>query len=171
MTTSISLLRVLFKAVLDAEPWRADPLALHMPWREEAYQLVEHGGEGGKLCFALMKTNGLVMPVPPVLRALEMTRKALEAQGHTGSSLLVLPHLLDTHPLLRTVLEWELPDQAKMAQLLDGIYTADGGKDIDTECARSGEPRLWGLFDEGAPPALSTYEYWQLWSVSSSSRF
>ncbi|BGP19231.1 hypothetical protein JCM10213v2_007318 [Rhodosporidiobolus nylandii] len=143
LTVSIDGLRTLVKSVLDAEPWRADPLALHMPWREEAYQLCEHGGGKEPLVFAFMADNGLVKPLPPYQRAMEMTKKALIAKGHK-------------------VIDWALPDQAKMFDTLGRIYSADGGQDIDTECGRSGEPRLWGLFEEGNPPKLSTYEYWQL---------
>ncbi|GAA6038330.1 hypothetical protein JCM8097_003947 [Rhodosporidiobolus ruineniae] len=143
LTVSSDGLRTLIKAVYDAEPWRADPLALHMPWREEAYQLCEHGGGEGPLCFALMRDNGLVRPLPPYERALEMTKKALEAKGHK-------------------VIEWSFPDSDKMFDILSRIYAADGGEDIEIECARSGEPRLYGLFEKEKPKPLSTYEYWQL---------
>ncbi|GAA5910185.1 hypothetical protein JCM6882_001766 [Rhodosporidiobolus microsporus] len=144
MTTSIDGLHTLVKAVLGAQPWRYDPLVAHIPWREELYQLAEHGGADGQLCFALMKDNGMVKPLPPVERAMEMTRKALEAKGHK-------------------VVAWSFPDADKMYDILSRIYIADGGEDIGRACALSGEPRLFGLF-EGDEKAkhLSTYEYWQL---------
>lgn len=53
-----------------------------MPWCEDAYKLKDHGGEGAKLCFAIMWDDGCVKPVPPYKRALEMTKKALLAAGH-----------------------------------------------------------------------------------------
>lgn len=68
--------------MLDAKPWNFDPWTPRMPWSEEAYNLADHGGEGAKLCFAIMWDDGLVKPAPPYRRALEVTKKALEAQGH-----------------------------------------------------------------------------------------
>ena len=46
--------------------------------------LAEHG-EGGRMCFAIMWDNGVVRPHPPVRRAMELTKKALEAAGHVGA--------------------------------------------------------------------------------------
>ncbi|CEQ39867.1 SPOSA6832_01438 [Sporobolomyces salmonicolor] len=60
MSTSLDGLKTFFKAVIDAEPWRADPLALHMPWNESAYQLAEHGGGKEPLCFGFMWDDGEV---------------------------------------------------------------------------------------------------------------
>lgn len=81
MTVSVDGLKVFFKAVLDAEPWRYDPVALHMPWSEPAYELAEHGG-GKALCFGFNWHNGLAKPDPPFLRAMEKLKEALLAPGH-----------------------------------------------------------------------------------------
>ncbi|GAA5853824.1 hypothetical protein JCM8547_007462 [Rhodosporidiobolus lusitaniae] len=146
LTVSMSGLSTLVKAVLASEPWRADPLCQHIPWRDELYHLAEHGGEGAQLCFGLLKDNGLVKPCPPYERAMEMTRKALEAKGHK-------------------VVEWTFPKAGEMMNILNAIYTADGGADIDAACALSGEPRLFNMFEgDEKLPHLSTYEYWQLCS-------
>ena len=72
------------RAVIAQEPWLLDPLCIRKKWDEDAYKLAEHGG-GEKLCFAIMWDDGDVVPNPPVLRALEMTKVALEAAGHTGA--------------------------------------------------------------------------------------
>ncbi len=68
----------------DAKPWLYDPLALRLPWNEDSYKLADHGGEHGKLCFAIMWDDGVCKPMPPYKRALEQTKAALEAAGHTG---------------------------------------------------------------------------------------
>ncbi len=68
----------------DAKPWLYDPLALRLPWNEDSYKLADHGGENGKLCFAIMWDDGVCKPMPPYKRALEQTKAALEAAGHTG---------------------------------------------------------------------------------------
>ena len=64
LSSTVDGLAIFMKAVLDARPWRFDPVALHMPWNETAYNLSEHGGMGGKLCFAFMKVSFLVIQIP-----------------------------------------------------------------------------------------------------------
>jgi len=127
---------------VDAKPWLSDPLALRFPWDEQAYKLADHGGEGGKLCFAILWDDGVCKPMPPYERALRETQSALEAAGHT-------------------VIDWVPYDSATGMKIVSDIYNADGGHDISLACALSGEPRLVWVLDPDAKH-LSTYEYWQL---------
>jgi len=83
MATSISALKLFTKAIIDARPWDHDPLAIRKAWSEEEYQLVEHGGGKG-LCFAILWDNKVVKPHPPLIRAMNMVKKALELEGHQG---------------------------------------------------------------------------------------
>jgi amidase len=83
MTTSISALKLFVKAVLAGQPWRYDPNASHIPWREGQYELEEHNG-GEQLCFGIMWSDGQVKPTPPILRGLKIMKEKLEAQGHKG---------------------------------------------------------------------------------------
>lgn len=53
MSISPDGLKLFTKAIADAKPWLYDPIALRMPWNEEAYNLVDHG-KGEKLCFGMM---------------------------------------------------------------------------------------------------------------------
>lgn len=53
-----------------------DPTATPMPWRKVPVQQ--------PLVLAMLKTDGVVMPQPPVLRALSETAAMLKAAGHTG---------------------------------------------------------------------------------------
>lgn len=84
MAPSLKALRVFTKTVIDGKPWTKDPTCLRMPWDEDQAKLVDHG-EGKKLCFALMYDNGVIKPTPPIKRALDLTKKALEKAGHSGS--------------------------------------------------------------------------------------
>ncbi|GAA5881154.1 hypothetical protein JCM1840_001623 [Sporobolomyces johnsonii] len=144
LSTSLDGLKTFFKAVIDAEPWRADPLALHMPWNESAYQLVEHGGGKEPLCFGLMWDNGEVKPNPPYYRAMEMLKKALLAKGHK-------------------VVDYTPPEVARGRDILGRLYFADGNVEIQKQCDLSGEPNISKVLAAGAElPHLSTYEYWQL---------
>ena len=84
MANSLSGVKIFVKAVLDAQPWRKDPLCIRKEWSDREYALDDHGGRDGKMCFAIMWDNGVIKPHPPLRRALELTKRALEAAGHTG---------------------------------------------------------------------------------------
>lgn len=75
------------KTVIDARPWTMDPKVPEIPWRTDALTL-KHLDGGSKLTFGLMRWDEVLMPHPPVLRAIEMTRRALLANGHEGTSVL-----------------------------------------------------------------------------------
>ncbi len=72
------------KAVIAQQPWLLDPLCIRKKWDEEGYALSEHGG-GKQLCFGILWNDGIVEPHPPILRALQTTKAALEAAGHKGT--------------------------------------------------------------------------------------
>jgi len=81
MANSLEACKIFAKVVIDARPWELDPLCLRKPWDQEAYELRDHGG-GREMCFAVMWDNDVVKPHPPVRRALEMAKKAVESAGH-----------------------------------------------------------------------------------------
>ena len=76
---SIEDLELLTK-LINAHPLnKYDPTAVPVPWRRL-------GAVNGKLAIGIMKWDGVVMPHPPVLRALEHTKQVLEDAGHEGES-------------------------------------------------------------------------------------
>lgn len=79
----MSGIKLFMQAVAAYKPWLKDPLARKAPWDDEAYALSEHGG-GKNMCFGIVWNDGAVVPHPPVIRALEMTKLALIAAGHKG---------------------------------------------------------------------------------------
>ena len=83
LSTDIGGIKLFMQAVIGQKPWLKDPLSLRKHWDRDEYQLVEHGG-GQKLTFGILWNDGLVVPHPPIIRALEMTRDALIAAGHDG---------------------------------------------------------------------------------------
>ncbi len=85
MANSLSAVKRFTKGIIDAKPWKRDPLGVRKEWSHKEYSLEEHGGGVG-LCFAIMWDNGVIKPHPPVERALQITKKALEAAGHKGTS-------------------------------------------------------------------------------------
>ena len=84
LSNSMSGIKAFVQAVSDGKPWLKDPLARRAPWDEALYQLSEHNG-GKQLCFGIVWNDGITTPHPPITRALEMTKAAIEAAGHTGT--------------------------------------------------------------------------------------
>lgn len=86
LSGSLSGLKIFTQAVISEKPWNKDPLVIRKPWSEQENQLAEHGGNGSgkKLCFGILWDDEIIQPLPPVLRALELTKAAVEKAGHFG---------------------------------------------------------------------------------------
>ncbi|KAH9891213.1 general amidase [Cubamyces lactineus] len=160
MTNSLEGVRTFTKAIIDAKPWRKDPLCVRKEWSEREYALGDHGGQGARLCFAIMWDNGIIKPHPPLRRAMEMTKKALEAAGHT-------------------VVDWENHRHLEIYANGEKIFAADDALDLLKDCALSGEPLIQTMspdtdshqyaLDEpmartivGERRHLTAYELWEL---------
>jgi amidase len=85
LSPTLSGCKIFFQSVLAYKPWDYDPVALRLPWNENGYQLVEHGG-GKKLVFGFMWDDKWLKPHPPVWRAMQMVKDAVIAAGHKGQS-------------------------------------------------------------------------------------
>ncbi|KLO17536.1 general amidase [Schizopora paradoxa] len=160
MTNSIEAVKLFTKSIIDAKPWLKDPLVIKKPWSEDEYNLVDHGGRGGQLCFAIMWDNEVVRPFPPMKRAMDMTKAALEAAGHK-------------------VIVWKAHRHLEIYKNAETIFVADGGEDYRRDCDKSGEPLVISMrpdhYDDSFPfvdPYVKTlvgplrshtaYELWQL---------
>ncbi|ESK92480.1 general amidase [Moniliophthora roreri MCA 2997] len=163
MANSMTGVKIFTKAIIDSNPWNKDPSAIRKEWSEREYKLAFHGEGKGPLCFAIMWDNGIVKPHPPLYRAMNMVKKALEGAGHQ-------------------VIDWENHRQLEIYKNAEMIFAADGGEDYRTECARSGEPVLANMSAHpedphyhlplgdlryqqhlvGEPYHRSAYELWQL---------
>lgn len=70
----------LLTSIINAHPRnKHDPTSVPVPWRK-----LPRDAGGDKLTIGIMKWDGVVMPHPPVLRTLELTKKRLEEAGHEG---------------------------------------------------------------------------------------
>ena len=85
LSTDIGGIKLFMQAVIGQRPWLKDPLVLRKQWDEDAYRLIEHDG-GKKLTFGILWDDGLVIPQPPIIRALQMTKEAIIAAGHEGKT-------------------------------------------------------------------------------------
>ncbi|KIJ61538.1 hypothetical protein HYDPIDRAFT_183162 [Hydnomerulius pinastri MD-312] len=159
MSTSISALKLFTKAIIDARPWDRDPLAVRKVWNEKEYELVDHGG-GEHMCFAIMWDNKVVKPHPPLKRAMEIVKEALEKEGHQ-------------------VIDWEPLNHIDIYKNAQTILVADGGEDYRRSCAASGEPLITSMSPDtdphpidlevplvktlvGSPRNRTAWELWQL---------
>ncbi|KAI0344211.1 general amidase [Trametopsis cervina] len=160
MTNSLSAVKRFTKAIIDNKPWNRDPLVVRKPWNHDEYALIDHG-HGIGMCFAIMWDNDVVKPHPPLIRAMEITKKALQHAGHR-------------------VIDWIPHRHMEIYKNAESIFAADGTHDYQTECDKSGEPLLRSMLptDEpahhyplekpyakvlvGEPRHLSAYDLWQL---------
>jgi amidase len=129
LATNAASLRLITQAFLDQKPWEIDPLVHEIPWRymeENSINENIHDGRGmekrgGKLCFGVLKSDGVVTPMPPIKRATDILVAALEKAGHE-------------------VIEWDPPSHRTIADTGFKSWVFDGGKDVKAAFALSGEP-------------------------------
>ncbi|TFK56852.1 amidase [Heliocybe sulcata] len=67
------------RTMLESEPWLIEPPLLEIPWKQN---IVDGEGIPERLCFAILWDDGVVTPHPPILDALQKTKRALLAAGH-----------------------------------------------------------------------------------------
>ncbi|KAI1636463.1 amidase signature domain-containing protein [Biscogniauxia mediterranea] len=153
---SVESLEYLFRALVQAEPWRRDDTVVRIPWREYEYGDDDNninadddddnssskpetrdrdGQKKRKLSFGYMPFDGVVRPHPPIRRALATAARALEAQGHE-------------------LIPWDPPPHAKALEIHGRIATSDGCRTFFENLGLSGEPlipELAGGFPGGRP--------------------
>jgi amidase len=125
LTRTLADLEYYCKTVVHAEPWHDDPRCLPIPWRNVALP--------ARLKIAVMWHDGIVLPTPPVTRALRHAVEKLRAAGHE-------------------LVDWSPEDQLQGTRLLGRMFLADGGKAIFSELKKTGEPlrpemAVYGQYD------------------------
>ncbi|CZR51902.1 related to general amidase [Phialocephala subalpina] len=109
MARSIDIIKLYCQAVLSPEmsPWTLDPKCVAIPWRGDVIQ-----PKGRKLRFGIISDNdGEISVHPPIVRGLEMTKKALLAAGHE-------------------VFEWEPFNHPEMVKEVNSSFYTLGGAAI-----------------------------------------
>ena len=142
MSRCLSDLSLFMKTVIDAQPWLREPSLIPLPWTP--FELPDR-----PIRIGIMLHDGVVMPHPPVLRAL----RNLEAQLHKVAGVEVdvwVPHAHDE--------AWAIQS---------ALYFPDGGGTDKEMMARTGEPMLpltkWMIDQNPCVKKLSLQElfYWQ----------
>jgi amidase len=115
MCRSVSDIRLFLSAVASQSPWLLDPQTLPIPWRSEAEKLPE------KLCFGFGMGDGTVMPTPPLMRAMEITKAKLIAAGHS-------------------VIDFIPSEHMEASEIITKMWSADSGEEFQRDTDASGEP-------------------------------
>ncbi|KAL7930685.1 amidase signature domain-containing protein [Trichoderma chlorosporum] len=125
LATTLRSLTFVTKALLTRKPWMNDPMVLELPWRDEyANQLRNTAGKpecSERLSFGIMRRDDVVLPSPPVRRAIDTVVKALKDAGHE-------------------VIEWKPPSHSRGLDIAVEAWMYDGGEDIHNALRLSGEP-------------------------------
>jgi amidase len=118
LATDVASLRLATQALLAQNPWLHDPLVNEIPWRADHEAEIK---QAKKLCLGILRTDGVVNPTPPVARAVEMVVNAIKNAGHE-------------------VIDWTPPSHRKICDTGFNSWIYDGGADVRSAFALSGEP-------------------------------
>jgi len=151
LSTSLTGIKIFMQAILSKKPWRKDPNTIRAPWDVNAYYLRDHG-DGKNLCFGILWSDGIVTPQPPVRRALEETKRALEQAGHT-------------------FVDWKPLKHEDLVANARSIWLSDGGADYK-EALVTGEHLINSMAPDADPldvpvfrrprDPLSAFQLWKL---------
>lgn len=133
--SSLDTLLFYCKAVVDKEPWLYDPKIVELPWK--SVELPK------KLCFAILDDDKWVRPTPPILRGVELTKKALVEAGHE-------------------VIEWDPEDHVRLLEIITSFFVSDGGVHVKKEVDETGEPFFPYMAMYGTTPEMKVSELWKL---------
>lgn len=115
MCRSPSDIHLFMSTIVSQQTWLSDPQILPIPWRRELEALPE------KLCFGFGMGDGSVQPSPPLRRAMNITKAALMAAGHSFVDFIPSEHI-------------------EAAELIGKFWSADGGEEFRRDVEVSGEP-------------------------------
>jgi amidase len=118
IATNAASLRLVTQSLLQQEPWLHDPLVHEIPWRTDQETSIK---SAKKLCFGVLRSDGVVNPMPPVRRAIEIVVKALRSAGHE-------------------VMDWQPPYHRTIVDTGFNAWVYDAGKDVRSAFQLSGEP-------------------------------
>ncbi|KAF4612974.1 hypothetical protein D9613_010910 [Agrocybe pediades] len=162
ISNSLSGIKSFMQSVAAQSPWLKDPMAIRKPWNEAEYRLSDHGEGKTPLCFAMLWHDEVVLPHPPVMRALERTKEALIRAGHQ-------------------VIDWKPLNHVEIYKNVSTIWTAAAAEDYRIVTAPTGEPIIGSMaltpgelvqsatIIPSDPPGfrpsaegMSAYELWQV---------
>lgn len=120
LSTTLEGVKLFMKSVLAAKPWLSDPSLVPFPWRDQHSHLETRNGK--KLKVGVMWNDEVVLPHPPVRRALREMVEKLRA--------------IDSIE----VVDWKPLRHAEAWEITASLYFCDGGSEEIQAIEESGEP-------------------------------
>lgn len=127
MSSSRSGLDLFMQTYLSYEPWIKDDYLVPIPWREVKFE--------GMIKIAIMWSDGVVKPSPPIIRALKQVAESLGKANAAG----VKPGF--------EIVDWKPEGHDECWNLTQALYYEDGGR------------RTEGLIKEGGEEVLPLTEW------------
>ncbi|KAF4554603.1 Acetamidase-like protein 1 [Elsinoe fawcettii] len=137
MARSLEDVELWAREVVRSEPWRVDPTVVPIAWREVEVK--------GTLKIGVMWDDGLIVPTPPVKRALKETVEKLRNAGHE-------------------VVDWAPEGHTEIYQMLGKFFVADGGKTLKSILEPVGEPFRPELAMYEQATEIGVSELWKMQS-------
>lgn len=144
MSTSLAGLSLFMQVVIAAKPWLIEPALIPIPWTPQAHQITS----ATKLKIGIMAHDDVVLPHPPITRALALLRSKLAA----------VPNI--------TVVPWKAHLHDEAWAILSSLYYPDGGRGDSDILAETNEPWLplteWIIKENPCVKTLTPSElsYW-----------
>lgn len=141
MTVDRKAMELLMRVALSRKPWRRDPAIVPMPWTPHKFTK--------PLKIAVQWWDGVVMPHPPVTRALKEVVAACQKAG-------------------MQVVDWncESLDHKKSWDLISALYWPDGGREALETLEGSGDTVLplskWIIQEQPLVKDMTQAELWQV---------
>ncbi|EPS43680.1 hypothetical protein H072_2341 [Dactylellina haptotyla CBS 200.50] len=150
ISTSLEGLSLFMSTILAAEPWVEDLSVFPIPWRKETHFPTDASGKPRKIRVGVMRWDGVVMPHPPVTRAINEVVAKLKEHGDQFE-----------------IVDWVQEGAAKAWDTIAALYFADGATGIHGELAKTGEPILplteWVITQATTPkpPGFNIQGLWE----------
>ena len=114
ISVSIRDCELFLQAVSNSKPWETDPGVIYGPWEQQ-------GSVGKKSLLGVIRTDGLITPLPPVSKVLNEAVQMLKKSGVE-------------------VIEINAPAFKKCQSLANGFFGIDGGNFMFDLLEKTGEP-------------------------------
>ena len=131
MAKDISSVELVFKTLLESEPWRDDPNVIELPWRAEKHDAIAKragasGYSSGRLVLGFMACDQNVQPHPNVARALEHVKETLEKEGHEVYHESILSSANDLMTGILQIVDWNQPPHPEAVENLVCLRSSIG---------------------------------------------
>ena len=141
MANSVQDLSLFCEVALAARPWDWEPSLIEIPWRPFPVESLP-----SRLKIGVMWHDGVVMPHPPVARALQETVDALRDAGHT-------------------IVDWDPKLHPSLHKWINRAYFLDNAQEYRESLQESSDPPVpiieW-LLDTYGRERCSVEETWQV---------